>query len=156
MTQQTHHDAQAALSPQDLVTRMTAITSRLTEVVDLETSFIHGNKLLDVPDLQPEKIRLSNEYAMDVQTAVENNHLIDSAPAKDVSTLKTAISQLRERLDLNAKALAAACAVPQTLLNAVASAAAEHRAPTTGYGKDANLRSPGQRTTAALSLDEKI
>lgn len=145
-----------SLSPADMVARMHATTGRLTEVVDLETHVIKDRRPLDILDLQAEKTRLANEYALDVQKASKDPHLIDSAPARDVAGLKTAIGRLRERLAVNAEALQAASTVSQGVIRVIADAVAEKQAPTVGYGKDAALERPAGQAPAALSLDKRI
>lgn len=145
------------LAPADLVERMTGVTASLMAVIERETEALRNRAQEDVAALQPEKIRLANEYAMDVQAVRSRKELLDRAPAERVTRLKAAMTALDKALVLNGEALGAARSVSEGLIRMVANAMSEKAAPALGYG--ANAASAPRRAAGAagsLTLDARI
>lgn len=145
------------LAPADLVERMTGLTASLTDVIERETEALRNRAQADIAALQPEKIRLANEYAMDVQAVRSRKELLDRAPAERVTRLKAAMIALDKALTLNGEALAAARSVSEGLIRMVANAMKEKAAPTLGYGANAATaprRAAG--SAGSLTLDARI
>jgi flagellar biosynthesis/type III secretory pathway chaperone len=145
------------LAPADLVERMTGLTANLMDVIERETEALHNRAQEDVANLQPEKARLANEYAMDVQAVRSRKELLDRAPAERVTRLKASMIALDKALTLNGEALAAARSVSEGLIRMVANAMTEKAAPTLGYG--ANAASAPRRaagSAGSLTLDARI
>ena len=147
-----------ALAPADLVDRMIALTVELGAVIARETEALRNRDREEVTSLQPEKIRLANEYALDVQSVQTRKELIDRAPAERVARLKAGMIELGRLLALNGEALAAARSVSEGLIRMVANAMSEKAAPALGYG--ANAATPRRAATAAgsgsLTLDARV
>lgn len=147
-----------ALAPADLVDRMIALTVELGAVIARETEALRNRNREEVTSLQPEKIRLANEYALDVQSVQTRKELIDRAPAERVARLKAGMVELDRLLVLNGEALAAARSVSEGLIRMVANAMSEKAAPALGYG--ANAAAPRRAATAAgagsLTLDARV
>lgn len=147
-----------ALAPADLVDRMIALTVELGAVIARETEALRNRDREEVTSLQPEKIRLANEYALDVQSVQTRKELIDRAPAERVARLKAGMIELGRLLALNGEALAAARSVSEGLIRMVANAMSEKAAPALGYG--ANAAAPRRTATAAgsgsLTLDARV
>ena len=145
------------LAPADLVERMTGLTASLMDVIERETEALRNRVQDDVAKLQPEKARLANEYAMDVQAVRSRKELLDRAPAERVTRLKASMFALDKALALNGEALAAARSVSEGLIRMVANAMTEKAAPTLGYG--ANAASAPRRaagSAGSLTLDARI
>ncbi|MFN4354961.1 hypothetical protein [Parvibaculum sp.] len=147
-----------ALAPADLVDRMIALTVDLGAIIARETEALRNRDREQVVALQPEKIRLANEYALDVQSVQTRKELIDRAPAERVARLKAGMIELGRLLALNGEALAAARSVSEGLIRMVANAMSEKTAPALGYG--ANAAAPRRAATAAgsgsLTLDARV
>lgn len=147
-----------ALAPADLVDRMIALTVDLGAIIARETEALRNRDREQVAALQPEKIRLANEYALDVQSVQTRKELIDRAPAERVARLKAGMIELGRLLALNGEALAAARSVSEGLIRMVANAMGEKAAPALGYG--ANAAAPRRAATAAgsgsLTLDARV
>lgn len=147
------------LSPADLVDRMLGLTADLTGLIARETELLRDRAQAEVAALQPEKIRLANDYAMDVQAVRTRKDLLDRAPAERISRLKTAMGELDRTLAKNGEALGAAKSVSESLIRMVADAMSERTAPALGYGSNATpaARRSGSATgTGSLTLDARI
>ncbi|MEP0708621.1 hypothetical protein [Parvibaculum sp.] len=147
------------LAPADLVDRMLGLTMDLTGLIARETEFLRDRAQAEVAALQPEKIRLANDYAMDVQAVRARKDLLDRAPSERISRLKTAMSELDRMLAKNGEALGAAKSVSESLIRMVADAMSERTAPALGYGSNAApaARRSGSATgTGSLTLDARI
>ncbi|MBX3492006.1 MAG: hypothetical protein KF899_03545 [Parvibaculum sp.] len=159
MTATARRTAAEALTPADLVERMLELTAGLTDIVRRETGFLRDRARSEVAALQPEKIRIANDYAMDAEAIRRRKDLIDRAPAERVSKLKTAMIELDRALAENGEALNAARSVSEGLIRMVASAMNERAAPTLGYGRDAApaaRRAGNPAAPASLTLDARI
>ena len=82
------------LPPVELVDRLLALTTGLTDVIRRETELLRNRARAEIAELQPEKIRLANEYAMDVMAVRGHKNLLDRAPSERVSRLKAAMAEL--------------------------------------------------------------
>ena len=98
MTATARRTAAEALTPADLVERMLELTAGLTDIVRRETGFLRDRARSEVAALQPEKIRIANDYAMDAEAIRRRKDLIDRAPAERVSKLKSAMIELDRAL----------------------------------------------------------
>ena len=147
------------LSPTDLVDRMLGLTTGLTALIARETELLHARAQAEVAALQPEKVRLANDYAMDVQAVRVRKDLLDRAPSERVSRLKSAMGELDRTLARNGEALGAAKSVSESLIRMVAGAMSERAAPALGYGSNAApsaRRAGGSAGTGSLTLDARI
>ncbi len=145
------------LAPADLVDRMTGLTASLMDVIERETDALRNRAQAEIAMLQPEKTRLANEYAMDVQAVRNRKELLDRAPAERVARLKASMTALDKALTLNGEALGAARSVSEGLIRMVANAMTEKAAPTLGYGANATTaprRAAG--SAGSLTLDAHI
>ena len=77
--------AAADLTPLELVERVLSVSQQLTEVIRRESELLESNQPLSIGELQEEKIRLSSEYAMDIQAISLRKELIDRAPAEKIN-----------------------------------------------------------------------
>ncbi|MFN6942695.1 MAG: hypothetical protein ACK4OG_11940 [Parvibaculum sp.] len=147
-----------ALAPADLVDRMIGLTIELGAIIARETEALRSRNREELADLQPEKIRLANEYALDVQSVQIRKELIDRAPADRVARLTAGMVELDRLLILNGEALAAARSVSEGLIRMVANAMSEKAAPALGYS--ANAAAPRRPATVAgsgsLTLDARV
>ena len=147
------------LAPAALVDRMTALAGELGAVIARETEALRNRNREEVADLQPEKTRLANEYAMDVQAVRARKELLDRAPAQSIARLKAGMTELDRLLAVNGEALAAARSVSEGLIRMVANAMSEKAAPALGYGANA-AAAPRRAGIAAgsgsLTLDARI
>lgn len=146
------------LPPVELVDRLLALTSGLTDVIRKETELLRNRARAEIAELQPEKIRLANEYAMDVMAVRGHKNLLDRAPSERVSRLKAAMAELDSTLASNGEALNAAKSVSEGLIRMVASAMSERTAPSLGYGPNAASsarRSGGPAGAGSLTLDSR-
>ncbi|PKQ04934.1 MAG: hypothetical protein CVT73_12620 [Alphaproteobacteria bacterium HGW-Alphaproteobacteria-12] len=151
--------AAETLPPAELVDRVLALTSSLTGIVQRETELLRERAQAGVAALQADKIRIANDYAMDVQAIRLRKDLIDRAPAERVARLKTAMTGLDLALARNGEALGAAKSVSEGLIRMVANAMSQTSAPLSGYGQNAapaarRKSSPG--SAGSLTLDERI
>ncbi|MDZ4382348.1 MAG: hypothetical protein U0942_13510 [Parvibaculum sp.] len=146
------------LQPIDLVDRLLDLTSGLTSIVRRETDLLRDRAQAEVAALQPEKIRLANDYAMDVMAVRGHRNLLDRAPSERVSRLKAAMGELDRALALNGEALMAAKSVSEGLIRMVANAMSERAAPALGYGPNAATaarRAGGPAGAGSLTLDSR-
>lgn len=146
------------LPPIELVDRLLSLTSGLIAVIRKETELLRSRAQAEVAELQPEKVRLANDYAMDVMAVRGHRNLLDRAPAERVARLKAAMSELDGELALNGEALNAAKSVSEGLIRMVADAMSERSAPTLGYGPNASAsarRSGGAPGSGSLTLDSR-
>lgn len=159
MSAPTRRPAAETLAPADLVERMLELTTGLAGIVRRETGFLRERAQADIAALQPEKIRIANDYAMDAQAIHRRRDLIDRAPAERVSKLKSAMIDLDRALAENVEALTAARSVSEGLIRMVANAMNERAAPTLGYGSNAApavRRAGNPAAPASLTLDARI
>lgn len=146
------------LQPIELVDRLLALTSGLTSLIGRETDLLRDRAQAEIATLQPEKIRLANDYAMDVMAVRGHRNLLDRAPSERVSRLKSAMNELDAALARNSEALTAAKSVSEGLIRMVANAMSERSAPALGYGPNAATaaRRPGGPASAgSLTLDRR-
>ncbi|MDO8288995.1 MAG: hypothetical protein Q7T44_07230 [Parvibaculum sp.] len=146
----------ADLSPSELVERVLLVSTQLLDVIGRETEMLETQQLLKIVELQDEKIRLANEYAMDIQAISRRKELIDRAPAEKIARLKTAMAKLEVALVRNRNMLGAAKSVSERILKSVADTVNEHKAPTLGYGRDAAMTSRADHRSAAIALDSLV
>lgn len=147
--------AAAQLAPADLVERVLAVSERLADIVRRETEYLENRQPRMIGELQEEKTRLANEYAMDVQAISLRKELIDRAPAEKVAKLKLSMTRLDEALAANQNVLGATKSVSERILKSIADAANERKAPLLGYGRNAApARSAGR--SAAIALDSRV
>jgi hypothetical protein len=140
-----------------LVDRILGVTEALIAIVQRETALLQACEPMKIVDLQPEKTRLANEYAMDIKAIQLRPELIDRAPSERVARLKIEMTRLHSVLDLNGRALAASKSVSERILKSVADVLNDQRAPTVGYGRDANLsRQSASSRNAAIALDSRV
>ncbi|HUD51714.1 hypothetical protein [Parvibaculum sp.] len=148
--------AAAELSPAVLMDRMLGVAEQLGEVIGRETAFLQACEPLKIVDLQEQKLRLANEYAMDVRAVSLRKDLIDRAPAEKIARLKAAAIRLDELLKLNEVALGAAKSVSEQLLKSVANAVSEKKTPALGYGRNATISRPAAGAPAAIAHDARV
>lgn len=146
----------ADLSPSELVERVLLVSTQLLDVISRETEMLETQQLLKIGELQAEKIRLANDYAMDIQAISRRKELIDRAPAEKIARLKAAMSQLDAVLIRNRNVLGAAKSVSERILKSVADTVNETKAPTLGYGRDAAMTSRASHRSAAIVLDSSV
>lgn len=144
------------LTPTELVERMLSVSQQLTDVICQETELLKTSQPLRIGELQKEKIRLSNEYAMDIQAISLRKELIDRAPAEKIGHLKAAMSKLNTALEHNSNMLGAAKSVSERILKSVADSMNEHKAPALGYGRNAAMTGQTASRNAAIALDSRI
>jgi flagellar biosynthesis/type III secretory pathway chaperone len=147
--------AAAELTPIALVERIMVLSEQLTQIVARETEYLETRQPLKISELQEEKTRLANEYAMDIQAIRLRKELIDRAPAEKVGRLKVMMAKLDATLTANRNALAATKSVSERILKSVADAVNEHKAPMLGYGRNAAVERPRASQSAALAIDAR-
>jgi len=152
----TTRTAAADLTPTELVERVLGVSEQLTDVIRRESELLESNQPLNIGELQEEKIRLSNEYAMDIQAISLRKELIDRAPAEKINHLKTAMTKLNTALERNGRLLLAAKSVSERILKSVADTVNEHKAPSLGYGRNAAMTNKTASRGAAIALDSRI
>ena len=138
--------------PVTMVERLTKIALRLDEVLVSETDVLKNAKPGKVVEFHEEKVRLANEFALQVNAIKKAPHLIDRAPAERVKALKAAMTALNDRSEQSGKLLSAAKSVSDGFIRTVASFAAKKRAPQTGYGQSGAM-AVSTRHSTPLSLD---
>jgi parvulin-like peptidyl-prolyl isomerase len=148
--------AAADLTPMELVERVLSVSEQLTDVIRRESELLESNQPLSIGELQEEKIRLSNEYAMDIQAISLRKELIDRAPAEKINRLKTAMATLNTALERNGNLLLAAKSVSERILKSVADTVNEHKAPSLGYGRNAAMTNKTTSRSAAIALDSRV
>lgn len=148
--------AAADLTPLELVERVLSVSEQLTEVIRRESELLESNQPLSIGELQEEKIRLSSEYAMDIQAISLRKELIDRAPAEKINRLKTAMTTLNTTLERNGQLLLAAKSVSERILKSVADTMNEHKAPSLGYGRNAAMTNKTANRSAAIALDSRV
>ena len=146
----------ADLTPVELVERMLNVSRQLTDVIRRETELLETNQPLRIGELQEEKIRLSNEYAMDIQAISLRKELIDRAPAEKINHLKVAMATLNMALERNGNMLSAAKSVSERILKSVADSVNEHKAPSLGYGRNAAMTNSTTNRSSAIALDSRV
>lgn len=144
------------LPPAVLMDRMLGVAEQLSAVIDRETAFLQACEPLKIVDLQEQKLRLANEYAMDVRAVTLRKDLIDQAPAEKIARLKAAMTKLDGLLKINEVALGAAKSVSEQLLKSVANAVGEKKAPTLGYGRNATISRPATGAPTAIAHDARV
>lgn len=152
----TTRTAAADLTPTELVERVLSVSEQLTDVIRRESELLESNQPLSISELQEEKIRLSNEYAMDIQAISLRKELIDRAPAEKINRLKTAMTALNTALERNGNLLLAAKSVSERILKSVADTVNEHKAPSLGYGRNASMSNKASSRSAAIALDSRV
>lgn len=148
--------AAADLTPLELVERVLSVSEQLTDVIRRESELLESNQPLSIGELQEEKIRLSSEYAMDIQAISLRKELIDRAPAEKINRLKTAMTTLNTTLERNGQLLLAAKSVSERILKSVADTMNEHKAPSLGYGRNAAMTNKTANRSAAIALDSRV
>jgi len=148
--------AAGEISPSALMDRMLGVAEQLSDVIDRETALLHACQPLKIGDLQEQKIRLANDYAMDVRAITLRKDLVDRAPAEKVAKLKAAMTRLDGLLKVNEVALGAAKSVSERLLKSVANAVSEKKSPALGYGRNAAIARPSSGAPTAIAHDALV
>jgi hypothetical protein len=147
--------AAADVTPIALVERIMLLSEQLTDVVARETEYLETRQPLKIAELQAEKTRLANDYAMDIQAIRLRKELIDRAPAEKVGRLKVLMSKLDATLVANHNALAATKSVSERILKSIANTVNNQTAPVVGYGRNAAPARPVSGRTAAIAVDAR-
>lgn len=145
-----------AATPLERVERLIGLTGNLTRVIEQESDYLKNQEPALIETLLEEKLRLSSDYAFDINLLSQSPHVLDQAPAAAVSRLKTNMSTLKERLEDNERLLGTLKDASEEFVKAVASIAARHRQPASAYGKSGAMEAPAKTTPAALALDQQI
>lgn len=148
--------AATQLTPTELVERVLGIAERLTDIIQRETVYLEQNQPLKIGELQEEKIRLANEYAMDIQAIGRHKQMLDRAPAEKIARLKAGMTTLDAALAANRNVLGAAKSVSERILKSMSDTVNQRRAPTLGYGRNAAMARPSPGQNAAIALDSRI
>lgn len=156
------HQARPSASKEETITpgarvaRLIEATQSLTALIDEESTALKERKIRDAAKLHENKIKLSNEYAADLNVIKMNPLLVDRVPAEEVKKLKSTIGALSTRLEENRRLLAAARSVSEGLIKSVAKISGKRSAPVTGYGRNAAMTPSRQVGSNAIALDSKI
>lgn len=142
------------LPPAELAERLLRLTTSLTSILTRETEALQARKIGALGELQAEKIRVANDYAMDSQAVRQRTALIDRAPSEKINELKAAMHDLDETLRRNEETLLATKSVSDRLIHAVAEAVSRQKAPAGGYGENAAIRQTRSRDNS-IAFDER-
>jgi hypothetical protein len=144
------------LTPSDLAERVLLVSTQLTDVICRETAMLEANEPLRIIELQDEKIRLANDYAMDIRAIAQRKDLIDRAPAEKIARVKAAMAKLDAALTRNRDVLTAAKSVSERILKSVADTVNERKAPALGYGRNAAMQDRSRQRSAPIALDSRF
>ncbi len=133
------------------VNQMIALTERLTELIAAEAQAFESNRPQDAAALVDETSRLANIYRHESARIRSNPDLIAPAPAEDRTRLVRATEAFDAVLARQGRALEAARAVTEGLVQAIANEVAAQRSRGISYGPGAKAQVMNLATSITLN-----
>jgi hypothetical protein len=133
------------------VNQMIALTERLTELIAAEAQAFESNRPQDAAALVDETSRLANIYRHESAKIRSNPDLIAPAPPEDRTRLVRATEAFDAVLARQGRALEAARAVTEGLVQAIANEVAAQRSRGIGYGPGAQAHVMNLATSITLN-----
>lgn len=118
----------------DRAGQLIALTERLAELVQAETTRIRERAPTAAPELVAEKERLANAYRLELARIRDDRSLIDGAPKALLDQLKKNTAHLQEVLADHDIELGAVKFVAEGLVEAMAEEISRQRMTQRGYG----------------------
>ncbi|MCA6228084.1 MAG: flagellar basal body protein [Phenylobacterium sp.] len=133
------------------VNQMIALTERLTQLIAAEAQAFESNRPQDAAALVEETSRLANLYRLESMRIRSNPDLIAPAPPEDRKRLLQATEAFDAVLARQGRALEAARAVTEGLVQAIANEVAAQRSRGVGYGPGAQAHIMSLATSITLN-----
>ncbi|MET0546791.1 MAG: flagellar basal body protein [Caulobacterales bacterium] len=144
-----------AESPTDRAEQLVSLSTRLTELLDLETAAFNRQGNVLAPNLADEKNQLANTYRLELMRIAQDRSLIAGAPAAVRASLEKATRRLQESVKENSRAVLKVKTVSEGLVKAIGDEIAKNRGSPVGYGP--KLGAPAARGAAtAITLNRVV
>jgi hypothetical protein len=144
--------ALAANGPADRAEQLLALTQRLAVLVDSQFHALSAGDPLAGPQESDEFVRLSNLYRTEMGRIREDQTLVSGAPLALRRRLQTATQELQGKLDSYGAALAAAKAITEGLVQAIAEEIQQSTVRAQAYGAQGTY---ANRSAGPLALDKR-
>ncbi|HTK36418.1 MAG TPA: flagellar basal body protein [Caulobacteraceae bacterium] len=142
----------AAADAQDRVDQLVVLTGRLTGLLTTEADAYEARRPHEVAGGAEETARLANIYRHEAARLKAEPELIKGARADSHKKLIQATEVFEAVLTRHGRAIAAAKAVTEGLVHAIAEEVAATRAASTPYGADART---GETDASAITLNKR-
>lgn len=143
--------ALSAESPTERVNQLILLTERLTELIAAEAQAFEARRPQDAAPLVEETSRLANVYRHESARIRNNPDLISPASLEDRTRLIRATEAFDAVLARQGRALEAAKAVTEGLVQAIANEVASQRSSGVAYGPGAKAQSMSVATSITLN-----
>ena len=144
--------ALAAENAEDRVQQLIALTERLTELLAMETRAYEAHRPHEAAATTPETMRLANIYRHETIRVKKDRSLVAGAPEALRRQLVEATKQFEATLARHSQAVAAALAITEGIVRAVADEVAKAKKSSAGYGR-AGKAAPA--ASAPLAVNRK-
>jgi hypothetical protein len=136
--------------PDDRITQIIQLTERLTDMIAAETRAFEARRPQDVAATVGETSRLANIYRLESARLKQDPSLIEGADLNTRVALIRATEAFDSVLARHGRALEAARAVTEGLVQAIAKEVAANRTQPVGYGSKAQTM-PGDASAITLN-----
>ena len=130
---------------------LNAITDRLVETIEQETTHVRAGRLRDAADLGEAKAELVRHYAAESARLVANRALIARSLPEAYAALRERHAAFQALLQTNMTVLATAHAVSEGIIRGVSGELARKRAPST-YGASGRANAPGAKANQPMAI----
>jgi hypothetical protein len=134
---------------------LNAITDRLVETIEQETSHVRAGRLRDAADLGATKAELVHRYAAESSRFIANRALIARNLPEAFAAMHERHAAFRALLQTNMTVLATAHAVSEGIIRGVSGELARKRAPST-YGASGRAVVPGARANQPIAISRTL
>lgn len=144
-----------AANPNERAEEMTAMATRIAELVDAEIAAMKANQLDGAAANAEEKERLVHAWRLEVERVKQQPQLLAGAGKPQKEKLAQISLELAEKLERHAAAIAARRSVTEGLVQSIASEVARVKKAPDGYGANGSVRSNGPSRAGGVAVDAK-
>jgi hypothetical protein len=133
-----------------------AVTTRLSELIELEIGALNSDQMRDISGFQDEKNKLAQAYAREMNLVRQYPDQVSKWSDADIDQLKSLTELFNDSLKRHVEVLDRVKGVTETVLQSIGKHVAERTRPVIGYGKDAGHRQANGRAPISLAFDQAI
>lgn len=124
----------AAATPAERARALIRLTTRLTELFEIETGHFKAREPHKAFDLQDEKMQLANIYRRETQLAAADPDRLAGLDADLKASLRSKVERLEAAVERNGLVVETLKAITEGLVKAIADEAVRQKAQNAGYG----------------------
>lgn len=141
------------------IERLIHVASQLVEIMSREVALLRAMRVVEIGDLQQEKLELTSEYEGAIAALAEEPELLQAMEPALRSELAEIAARFDAAVDENARALTAVKESHDRLLQAIVDAVAEERSRQKAYTAKGALDNPRSTRCAppiSLTVDQRL